>query len=404
MNLEEIFNIVVAVVVGGFWIWIPLFIFLSDVWKKYKSYDNLYQEKCRLGQINRELKKKIGIQEHLLSESDIIKKNQEEEFNKVIERARLLLEKNNKYILEKFKYVAEFISDANMTIFDDMIVHLKCKDRPAYSSAEKVKQMKEIAKQYELKYKLMKYEYDMLFSLFPELENYLEYFGTTQVKNIENIKDDYDYAKRYLSKDEYKALSENERNQLALDRYIEKRNKTKWQIGRDYELYIGFLYASKGYNVEYFGIEKQLEDLGRDLIATNDNEILVIQCKNWSKEKIIYEKHICQLYGTYIHFKKNTKTAKKIKPVFITSTQLSDMAKEFAKYLKVKVVENLDLQEFPRIKCNISKTGEKIYHLPFDQKYDYVKIDKVGECYATTVQEAVTKGFRRAKKYFNTSV
>ena len=30
-------------------------------------------------------------------------------------------------------------------------------------------------KEYIKEYKLMRYEYDMLFSLFPELENYLEY-------------------------------------------------------------------------------------------------------------------------------------------------------------------------------------------------------------------------------------
>lgn len=57
-------------------------------------------------------------------------------------------------------------------------------------------------------------------------------------------------------------------------------------------------------------------------------------------------------------------------------------------------------EEFPRIKCNIGKDGEKIYHLPFDQKYDRTIIDKnKGEFFATTVAEAVEHGFRRAKKY-----
>ena len=44
---------------------------------------------------------------------------------------------------------------------------------------------------------------------------------------------------------------------------------------------------------------------------------------------------------------------------------------------------------------------EKIYHLPFDQQYDRTIIgDQKGEFFAWTVQEAVDKGFRRAKKYF----
>ena len=41
-----------------------------------------------------------------------------------------------------------------------------------------------------------------------------------------------------------------ERNQLALDRYNNSHNKTKWQIGRDYEQYVGYQYRKKGYIVD----------------------------------------------------------------------------------------------------------------------------------------------------------
>ena len=52
------------------------------------------------------------------------------------------------------------------------------------------------------------------------------------------------------------------------------------------------------------------------------------------------------------------------------------------------------------IKCNINtNTEERIYHLPFDQQYDKIKIDKPGEFYAMTVKEAEEKGFRRAKRW-----
>ena len=52
------------------------------------------------------------------------------------------------------------------------------------------------------------------------------------------------------------------------------------------------------------------------------------------------------------------------------------------------------------IKCNISKTGEKIYHLPFDQQYDRVEISpNKGECYVYTVKEAEDRGFRRAFRW-----
>jgi hypothetical protein len=37
-----------------------------------------------------------------------------------------------------------------------------------------------------------------------------------------------------------------------------------WQIGRDFERYVGYRYESLGYDVEYMGIVKGLEDLGRE--------------------------------------------------------------------------------------------------------------------------------------------
>ena len=54
---------------------------------------------------------------------------------------------------------------------------------------------------------------------------------------------------------------------------------------------------------------------------------------------------------------------------------------------------------YPCIKCNISISGEKIYHLPFDQQYDKVKINGRGECYVGTILEAEKKGFRRAFRW-----
>ena len=59
------------------------------------------------------------------------------------------------------------------------------------------------------------------------------------------------------------------------------------------------------------------------------------------------------------------------------------------------------LSTYPSIKCNISKkTGEKIYHLPFDQQYDKTLIEgEKNESYAETVNKAEVLGFRRAWKW-----
>ena len=103
---------------------------------------------------------------------------------------------------------------------------------------------------------------------------------------------DHDPIRDYLSSEEYHQLSESERNQLALDRYVESHKKSKWQIGRDYELSVGYQYEKKGYKVQYTGSLEGIADLGRDLIASKGDTVLVIQCKYWSAEKVIREKHI----------------------------------------------------------------------------------------------------------------
>ena len=50
------------------------------------------------------------------------------------------------------------------------------------------------------------------------------------------------------------------------------------------------------------------------------------------------------------------------------------------------------------IKCNNAHNGEKIYHLPFDQQYDKIKI-RENDLYVQTVIEAEELGYRRAKRW-----
>ena len=197
------------------------------------------------------------------------------------------------------------------------------------------------------------------------------------------------------------SLPPSSRNQLALDRYL-SGTLSKAEIGRMYERYIGYLYEQQGYTVEYYGIIKGFEDLGRDLICRKGKEIHIVQAKCWSDKKQIHENHICQLFGTSAHFRKNCRDGETVSMHLITSTVLSDTAKEIACALGVQYIEQRKLDKsYPMIKCNISRrTGEKIYHLPFDQVYDKVVIElNEGEMYAANVFEAEFHGFRRAFKY-----
>ncbi|MFA5878045.1 MAG: restriction endonuclease [Candidatus Staskawiczbacteria bacterium] len=209
-----------------------------------------------------------------------------------------------------------------------------------------------------------------------------------------------DFATHYLTKEEYRKLPSAKRNQMALDRFW-SRSKSKWLIGRIYERFVGYIYEQKGYDVEYVGIFKGYEDLGRDLICQKENQIIVIQCKYWSQFRTIYEKHIFQFFGTVFQYKDQNKS-KKVKAVFYTTTKVSDLARRFAQELGIQLAENFSMdKQYPCIKCNISRVDKtKIYHLPFDQQYDNVKIEKDrGEFYCATVKEAEEAGFRRAFKY-----
>jgi hypothetical protein len=282
---------------------------------------------------------------------------------------------------------------------------LRHKRRPALKASAKIGELRIKTKEAIIFAKRMQYKYDYLFRLFPDLELYVEddesISNITSVKNLEDLKQSIDPARHYLSRDEYLKLSENERNKLALDRYINSQ-KSKWQIGRDYELFTGYQYYKDGFDVEYFGIEKQLSDLGRDLVVRKNGETQIVQCKFWSQQKTIHEKHVAQLYGTTIQYILAHGNSN-VKPVFVTNISLSPMAIEFAKYLNVTVFQNMPMGEFPRIKCNINQgeNGEetRIYHLPMDQQYDTAKINKDGEFFAFTVEEAVQAGFRRAWKW-----
>lgn len=204
---------------------------------------------------------------------------------------------------------------------------------------------------------------------------------------------------------EYEQLPPSERNQLALDRFLSK-NHSQAGIGRFYERYLGYLHERDGWKVEYVGIFKGLEDLGRDLICSRGDEVRIIQAKCWSAEKTIHEKHVFQLFGTtqlyLMDIEKWNSISPKVTPIFITTTNLSSVALDAAEWLKIGVKERFPLDKsYPMIKCNISqRTQERIYHMPMDQQYDRVEITpETGECYVLLAAEAESLGFRRAFRY-----
>jgi hypothetical protein len=352
-------------------------------------------------------------------------KQDKEKIQGIVKQNKEEIDKIAKQKSMGFPWLAEAYADYFALKDVELEKYLRHKKHPAYTAAENVKNIKNEKRELVRANKIMSYKINYFEKLFPWLSELIAEDEDEEMpvriddNHIED-NDDEDRVKDYLTQEEYRSLPSVERNQMALNRYLKNRKKSKWAIGRDYEMYVGYLFEKKGYSIEYTGIIDGFEDLGRDVIAMNKNEVCIIQCKRWAHWKEMREKHIFQLFGTSMEYWiKNFKINKeprsfkefarflnenKLRPIFFTSTNLSDKAREMADALSVEIIENEPLGEFPRIKCNIN-TDEfglqtKIYHLPMDQQYDRTIIgNRAGEFYAFTVKEAEDAGFRRAFKH-----
>lgn len=314
-----------------------------------------------------------------------------------------------------FNKIPSFVADMQAYDFSITENYLNTKKHPAHKKAMEVSELKLKYKEAVIEAKISKYKLEGLVNIFPELENFIhseeDFRELDEYIDVADVKDNYDRVRYYVTKDEYEAMSTTERNQLALDRYI-NRPKTKGEIGIEYELCCARVLESMfGYKVIEHGLLYGKHDLGRDLIChdTTNNIIYIVQCKFWSRDREIRENVIMQLHGSAVAYGVTyNKTYRsiynsKIVPVLMMPPQsvLSDTAKEFVEYLNIKVWRQ-KMCDFPRIKCNINN-GNKIYHLPFDQQYKRTIIDKPGEFYAYTVVEAEAAGFRRAMRHFITN-
>lgn len=404
---------IIAILIIGFPTIVAILNAIGSLIDKHKETKKIKEEfpiiKSKLNYANEEIKKLTAQNEEEIRKLTAQNEELSKFKNNVITIQQEFI-KSSTSNLSAIPYMASILADYET--YGIEILAQKLDWGCSVERAKKVLSIREIKKstQQMIEQNLeSKYQLAYLLELFPNLQDIIE----TDYNNLPTIKldelaEEYDKSRDWLSKEEYQQLNSIERNQLALDRYKESHNKSKWQIGRDYELYVGYLLTQKGYDVDFFGSYMGLEDLGRDLIAKKQNSIVIIQCKYWSKLKQIHEKHILQLYGTVMSYCiENNVLLSNVKGFLITNISLSEVAKKMSKLLNIEYVENLEKGDYPCIKCNINydKFGirTKIYHLPFDQKYDVTKIDKKGEFYAMTVREAEEAGFRRSFRWYGSN-
>lgn len=349
---------------------------------------------------------------------------EEKELEEEKEKWKQELEKQKKEIIhiakEKskgFPWLAKAYADYFYLKDIEEAEYLERKSHPARKSAERIREIARKRREIEAKLRQSQFIIRYFLSLVPSLEEWLGEEDEELIKAVlsRNVDEpfftlkaywfaDQDPARRYLSKEEWSKLPRLKKLQLALERYWNPKNR--FEAGIIYERYIGYLYESRGWRVYYSGIKEGKADFGRDLIAKKGNITKIIQCKRWSSPrfKIINEKHIFQLFGTAFQYKLE-KPQEHVVAEFYTTAPISEPAQKFAnelsKALPIKVKEKFPLQKYPLVKCNVSRrTGEKIYHLPFDQQYDTTLIeDERNECYVWTVAEAEKLGYRRAFRW-----
>jgi hypothetical protein len=300
--------------------------------------------------------------------------------------------------------------------------HLVKKPHPARKAAEDHRQIAKERREAEKAARTANYLLDYCRYLAPWLDDYIG----LEVEELDTIireihsswerkEQEFDEeVKRRFGPKYYEGLRPSERLQRKLDWYWQKPDKSNWQIGRDYERYIGYLYDTRGWNVYYHG-KKGYEDLGRDLICRKDDTAEIVQCKYWARQKVIHEKHIYYLFGTTVeYYLENFGSEEDLQlrlfpdlirkrnvvPKLVTTIEVSTKAAQVAKVLGVGI-EKILFQHYPSVKCNVSRrTGERIFHLPFDQQYDTALIEEERlECYVKTVAEAEALGFRHAYRW-----
>jgi len=371
---------------------------LSNLLKQARKYVELKPRLDNLDNYNRELESK----EAKLTEREVA--------------LDILSKEKTKGFPSLAKAYDDFFSLQDSKLANDLIT----KSHPAFRAAETVRQVSKERREAEKAARLANYLLDYCRYLAPWLD---EYLGMEAKELDEIIKEiHFSWEKKEKEFDEevkrhygpkYEGLTPTEKLQKKLDWYWSKPNKSNWQIGRDYERYVGYLYETKGWNVYYHG-KKGFEDLGRDLICKKDKAVEIIQCKRWAQEKIIHEKHIYYLFGTTVEYFienfgdkylqlaifPNLVQQRNVIPKLVTTIDVSDKAEQVAKVLGV-VIEKVPSEPYPSVKCNVARrTGEKIFHLPFDQQYDTTLIEEERlECYVETVAEAEALGFRHAYRW-----
>jgi len=117
-------------------------------------------------------------------------------------------------------------------------------------------------------------------------------------------------------------------------------------LGDAFERYVGRWFARQGYEVEYPGLAQR--DGGIDLVCTNRHEVLLIQCKYYSKERLV-DLATIQGFRSAAAFYSPREQSKDTVPALVTTSRLTFSARRFAKEHGMLLYENVNFRQDPTL-------------------------------------------------------
>ena len=149
----------------------------------------------------------------------------------------------------------------------------------------------------------------------------------------------------HIEKENNQKLQNDEKLLNCYEKVYKTTNKTKKELGDEYELQIGRYFKSLNFKIYYNGINNGKKDGGIDIIGWNSEKVLLIQCKNHRSQinQDLLRKFIgdCKIYEEKNKYKIKDR---EIKRIFASNSTADYGADRFLN-------ENRNILEFLRIQA-----------------------------------------------------
>ena len=149
----------------------------------------------------------------------------------------------------------------------------------------------------------------------------------------------------HIEKENNQKLQNDEKLINCYEKVYKTTNKTKKELGDEYELQIGRYFQSLNFKIYYNGINNGKKDGGIDIIGWNSEKVLLIQCKNHRSQinQDLLRKFIgdCKIYEEKNKYKIKDR---EIKRIFASNSTADYGANRFLN-------ENRNILEFLRIQA-----------------------------------------------------